>query len=60
MLKEIDEKKDLDAFLNNSLRKAKGSYHHSGIRHSVQSVIANEGFEEAFKSLCYLKKMRSI
>lgn len=56
MLKEIDEKKDLDAFLNNSLRKAKGSYHHSGIRHSVQSVIANEGFEEAFKKLVLIEE----
>ena len=56
MLKEIDEKKDLDAFLNNSLRKAKGSYHLSGIRYSVKSVIANEGFEEAFKKLVLLEE----
>lgn len=56
MLKEIDEKKDLDAFLNNSLRKAKGSYHLSGIRHSVKSVIANEGFEEAYKKLVLLEE----
>lgn len=56
MLKEIDEKKDLDAFLNNSLRKAKGSYHLSGIRYSVKSVIANEGFGEAFKKLVLLEE----
>lgn len=56
ILKEIDEKRSLDAFLNNSLRKARVNYHSTGARLSVTSVIDDEGFAEAYKKLVLLEE----
>ena len=56
ILKEIDEKRSLDAFLNNSLRKARVNYHSSGASLSSASVIDDEGFTEAYKKLVLLEE----
>ena len=54
IMKEIDEKKELDDFLNTSLRKAKLNYHLAGVVRSVQFVVEEEGFGEAYKKLVLL------
>ncbi len=56
LMKEIDEKKKLDDFLNTSLRKAKANYHSCGANRSVRAVMKAEGFGEAYKKLVLLEE----
>lgn len=56
ILKEIDEKKGLDDFLNTSLCKAKLNYHSGDVARSVQSVVKEEGLHEAYKRLVLLNE----
>ncbi len=56
ILKEIDRKKALDDFLNNSLRRSKKSYHLDVGGLSVQLVVREEGAEEAYKKLVLLEE----
>lgn len=53
-MKEIDEKRKLDDFLNSSLCRAKLNYHSGGTVRSVRSVVEEEGFGEAYKKLVLL------
>lgn len=54
IMKEIDEKRKLDDFLNSSLCRAKLNYHSGGTVRSVRSVVEEEGFGEAYKKLVLL------
>ena len=56
IMKEIDRKKELDDFLNASLRKARANYHSGGVDCSVKSVVEDEGFDEAYKKLVLLEE----
>jgi len=56
ILGEIAQKKELNAFLNNSLRKSKKNYHANSTGRSVESVVQEEGLREAYKKLVLLEE----
>ncbi len=54
--REIERKRDLDDFLNNSLRRAKCNYHLDVEDLTVQMVVQKEGPKDAYKKLVLLEE----